>query len=114
MTTSIEDLKTQRKAIDAEIAAERKKNAEQKRAERAERDRLESIRITELLDEEHAWHSDFAKGKYVLGADVSTSYLSNEPGAIFTVTEWGEHREEVVVSGADLIALRDYLNTIIG
>lgn len=55
--------------------------------------------------EGYAWHTETQK--FTLGLDELRGGR-----ATFTITEWAEHREEVVATTADLRALRDHLNTL--
>jgi len=105
------ELAAERVALRAQLAKNKQLTAEQRRVERAESQRIENERALATLNEkDYEWNSSFPKSHYVLGAQQIDS--AEGVGVLFTVSEWASDREEVAVSGDDLIALRDYLNRI--
>ena len=106
------ELAAERVALRAQLATNKKLSVEERRAERAESQRIENERTLSELDEKgYDWNSSFPKSAFVLGAHKLSS-AADGVGVLFTVSEWASDREEVAVSGDDLIALRDYLNHI--
>lgn len=107
-STRLEELAAQRAELSASLARNTEESKAASRADRlAERLSRRALEIKEvnakLDDEDYGWRTEYASSSYVLGVRT----LHNE--AVFTVTEHGDFREEVVVGGASLIALRDYL-----
>jgi hypothetical protein len=103
-STRLEELSAQRAELNASLARNTENAKAVRRAEHLARRALEIKEVNAKLDDEgYGWRTEYASSSYVLGVQN----LHN--GAIFTVTEHGDFREEVAVDGASLIALRDYL-----
>lgn len=66
--------------------------------------------------QQHQLEQDIAAQAYAWSTTPDKFTLGFEPlpgnSGLFTVTEWGEDREEVPATAADLRALRDYLNSL--
>jgi hypothetical protein len=102
--TRLEELAAQRAEINASLTRNTEESKAARLTERLARRALEIKEVNAKLDDEdYGWRTEYASSSYVLGVRA----LRGE--AVFTITEHGDFREEVVAGGDSLIALRDYL-----